>query len=188
MVCAMTGHPLENGASASPSGLPESDCGPSRTPSHEPSGQSQSAADRHGTQSTSAPEPLQLELGKQSSRPVHERYPPDPTLAGTAQPAASCSVDAEPELPEPVVDLKGWRRPRHQESLPEVHSSIKVPEAWHKKVLAFAGVGILVAVGYMDPVTRHCRATATKLMLSSPKLPACTSMLHVVECAVFVDT
>jgi manganese transport protein len=38
-------------------------------------------------------------------------------------------------------------------SLPEVFSSIDVPEGkgWWRKMLAFAGPGLMVAVGYMDP-------------------------------------
>lgn len=47
----------------------------------------------------------------------------------------------------------GWRRESHVPSLPEVFSSIHVPAKkhfWHK-LLAFAGPGLMVAVGYMDP-------------------------------------
>src|SRR3954467_401345 len=38
-------------------------------------------------------------------------------------------------------------------SLPEVHGSVAVPHGagFFKKMLAFAGPGYLVAVGYMDP-------------------------------------
>ena len=46
-----------------------------------------------------------------------------------------------------------WRRTGGLPSLPEVHSSIQVPNIgplW-KKLLAFAGPGLLVSVGYMDP-------------------------------------
>lgn len=46
-----------------------------------------------------------------------------------------------------------WRRARESVSLPEVHRSITVPQGasvW-RKILAFAGPGFLVAVGYMDP-------------------------------------
>ncbi len=47
----------------------------------------------------------------------------------------------------------GWRRPLGAPSLREVHSSIAVsPNAvWWRKMLAFAGPGLMVAVGYMDP-------------------------------------
>lgn len=46
-----------------------------------------------------------------------------------------------------------WRRDKVHNSLPEVHSSIRVPEGagFWKKLLAFIGPGLLVAVGYMDP-------------------------------------
>src|SRR6187551_3252231 len=47
----------------------------------------------------------------------------------------------------------GWRLPRGEASLREVHGSIAVPETagFFRKLLAFAGPGYLVAVGYMDP-------------------------------------
>jgi manganese transport protein len=49
--------------------------------------------------------------------------------------------------------LHAWKREVAQVSLPEVHRSILVPgkaPLW-RKMLAFAGPGFLVAVGYMDP-------------------------------------
>jgi manganese transport protein len=47
----------------------------------------------------------------------------------------------------------GWRRSPDAPSLPEVHASIAVPHtaSFWRKLLAFAGPGYLVAVGYMDP-------------------------------------
>ncbi len=47
----------------------------------------------------------------------------------------------------------GWRKPAKMPSLPEVFSSIHVPPNAHflRKMLAFAGPGLMVAVGYMDP-------------------------------------
>ena len=36
-------------------------------------------------------------------------------------------------------------------SLPEVHGTVAVPSGFWRKMLAFAGPGYLVAVGYMDP-------------------------------------
>lgn len=41
----------------------------------------------------------------------------------------------------------------HQPTLPEVHRSVDIPErrGFWRKMLAFAGPGYLVAVGYMDP-------------------------------------
>jgi len=53
----------------------------------------------------------------------------------------------------PVPTTKGWRLPSSSVSLPEVHGSIAVPSSagFWRKLLAFAGPGYLVAVGYMDP-------------------------------------
>ncbi len=47
----------------------------------------------------------------------------------------------------------GWRREPKLTSLPEVFSSIHVPVngGFWRKLLAFAGPGLMVAVGYMDP-------------------------------------
>jgi manganese transport protein len=46
----------------------------------------------------------------------------------------------------------GWRRARVSPSLAEVYRTIPVTGAtWWRKILAFAGPGYLVAVGYMDP-------------------------------------
>lgn len=48
---------------------------------------------------------------------------------------------------------KGWRRVRTAPSLRECFQTIPVPKEWSswRKMLAFAGPGYLVAVGYMDP-------------------------------------
>jgi manganese transport protein len=54
---------------------------------------------------------------------------------------------------EENVPLSGWRNEAGAPSLPEVFKSIPVPigaPIW-RKMLAFAGPGFLVAVGYMDP-------------------------------------
>ena len=77
-------------------------------------------------------------------------------------------MDADPPIPaEPAATVNGrevtspgahvgyaWRRTGGTESLPEVHRSIQIPPdqagVW-RKMLAFAGPGFLVAVGYMDP-------------------------------------
>ena len=46
----------------------------------------------------------------------------------------------------------GWRRSRSAPSLAEAYRTIPVDgKTWFRKVLAFAGPGYLVAVGYMDP-------------------------------------
>jgi manganese transport protein len=51
------------------------------------------------------------------------------------------------------VEQPGWRLPRGERSLREVHGSIAVPQdaGFWRKLFAFAGPGYLVAVGYMDP-------------------------------------
>ena len=43
--------------------------------------------------------------------------------------------------------------PENRPSLPEVHRSIKIPHGsgFWRKMLAYAGPGYLVSVGYMDP-------------------------------------
>src|SRR5262249_8483085 len=53
----------------------------------------------------------------------------------------------------PTSRARGWRLPAGARSLPEVHGSIAVPQSagFWRKMLAFAGPGYLVAVGYMDP-------------------------------------
>src|SRR5690348_7622880 len=47
----------------------------------------------------------------------------------------------------------GWRHARVMPSLPEVFSSVRVPATggFWRKMLAFAGPGLMVSVGYMDP-------------------------------------
>jgi manganese transport protein len=46
-----------------------------------------------------------------------------------------------------------WRTPRISPSLPESFRTVAIPAGapWWRKMLAFAGPGYLVAVGYMDP-------------------------------------
>jgi len=54
----------------------------------------------------------------------------------------------------PIEELTaGWRHPRTSPSLPESFRTVSVPAGapWWKKMLAFAGPGYMVAVGYMDP-------------------------------------
>jgi manganese transport protein len=66
----------------------------------------------------------------------------DPTPSSAPVPATESASSAEP----------GWRRARLAPSLAEVHRSVEVNGAtWFRKMLAFAGPGYLVAVGYMDP-------------------------------------
>ena len=51
------------------------------------------------------------------------------------------------------LQADGWRQPSPSVSLPEVHGSVPIPltGGFWRKMLAFAGPGYLVAVGYMDP-------------------------------------
>lgn len=62
-------------------------------------------------------------------------------------------MEAPLPLPTPVPEPeRGWRGQRTTPSLPEVFRSVKVPETgFWRKWLAFAGPGLMVAVGYMDP-------------------------------------
>ena len=54
----------------------------------------------------------------------------------------------EPDTPHST----GWRRSRSAPSLAEAYRTIPVDgKNWFRKVMAFAGPGYLVAVGYMDP-------------------------------------
>jgi manganese transport protein len=70
--------------------------------------------------------------------------PPAP-LAAEGDAAA-----AEPAPPAAADD--GWRHARVAPSLAEVYRTVPVSgRSWWRKLLAFAGPGYLVAVGYMDP-------------------------------------
>ena len=62
-----------------------------------------------------------------------------------ALPEQARTPEVEP-TPEP-----GWRRARVAPSLAEVYRSVPVSGNTWRKILAFAGPGYLVAVGYMDP-------------------------------------
>src|SRR5438270_6424526 len=54
--------------------------------------------------------------------------------------------------PDRATPQHGWRRARVAPSLAEVYRSIPVSDGrWWRKIVAFAGPGYLVAVGYMDP-------------------------------------
>ncbi|MBW8781643.1 MAG: Nramp family divalent metal transporter [Verrucomicrobia bacterium] len=63
------------------------------------------------------------------------------------------SPGSNPSSPNPASGKKAWRGERLTPSLPEVHRSVKIPAGapFWRKLLAFAGPGYLVAVGYMDP-------------------------------------
>src|SRR6478609_6760507 len=62
------------------------------------------------------------------------------------------NTSATPPMDDVEVDA-GWRFPRRSPSLPEAFRSVAVPMGlpWWRKLLAFAGPGYMVAVGYMDP-------------------------------------
>ena len=49
--------------------------------------------------------------------------------------------------------MKGWRQESNENSLADVHSSVHVPigGGFFKTLRAYAGPGLMVAVGYMDP-------------------------------------
>lgn len=53
----------------------------------------------------------------------------------------------------PVERVNGWRHEVTTPSLAEVHSSIHIPPTagFWRKLFAFGGPGLMVAVGYMDP-------------------------------------
>jgi manganese transport protein len=62
--------------------------------------------------------------------------------------------EVKPVIPQEVPAGESvWRHQRVTASLPEVFSSIRVSESWSnwRKLLAFVGPGLMVAVGYMDP-------------------------------------
>ena len=48
---------------------------------------------------------------------------------------------------------RAWRREKTDHTLAEVYASIPIPKnaSWWRKFLAFAGPGLMIAVGYMDP-------------------------------------
>src|ERR1700716_2712990 len=58
-----------------------------------------------------------------------------------------------PQVPGGSVTNDGWKREVTTPSLRDVHSSVRVPlnASWYRKMLAFLGPGLMVAVGYMDP-------------------------------------
>jgi manganese transport protein len=62
-------------------------------------------------------------------------------------------VPVSGEIPPGIKRARGWQRVAALPSLPESHRSIPISSAasWFRKILAFAGPGYLIAVGYMDP-------------------------------------
>jgi hypothetical protein len=67
--------------------------------------------------------------------------------------ASTTPIDRALDADATVISSDGWRAPRLRPSLPESFRSISVPLGgpWWRKLLAFAGPGYMVAVGYMDP-------------------------------------
>jgi manganese transport protein len=58
----------------------------------------------------------------------------------------------ESQGPVPPDGQGGWRRQGSVPSLPEAHATIPVAQrGFWRKLLAFSGPGLMVAVGYMDP-------------------------------------
>lgn len=70
-----------------------------------------------------------------------------------AIPPLTARIPPDLSMPEPPPAVeRGWRRARMAPSLAEAYRTIPIPGgSWWRKVLAFAGPGYLVAVGYMDP-------------------------------------
>src|SRR5215216_5133405 len=98
-------------------------------------------------------------LGDPKSR--HDRRqtcrPPTVNVPSMTAPQIVPPDPPEPERPR-VARIAGdnqdagWRLSRVTPSLAEVYRSVPVTGAtWWRKILAFAGPGYLVAVGYMDP-------------------------------------
>jgi deoxycytidine triphosphate deaminase len=72
-----------------------------------------------------------------------------------SQTAGALEIDAASQAPSERVELlKGWRVGDGALSLAEVNGSVRCPDptsAWYMKAAAFAGLGGMIAVGYMDP-------------------------------------
>src|SRR5215510_12972021 len=63
------------------------------------------------------------------------------------------STTASPTPGTTTTSATPWRLAPGTPSLPEVHATLHVPQgvSFVRKMLAFAGPGFLVSVGYMDP-------------------------------------
>jgi manganese transport protein len=66
---------------------------------------------------------------------------------------ANRSADRQEPTMHPTDPEPGWRMARSMPSLPEAFASVRVPQTanFWRKLLAFAGPGLMVSVGYMDP-------------------------------------
>ena len=75
--------------------------------------------------------------------------PEPPSTPSTSAAATETEVTGERVR---ITGEHGWRRARVTPSLAEVYRTVPVGGGnWFRKLLAFAGPGYLVAVGYMDP-------------------------------------
>jgi manganese transport protein len=91
----------------------------------------------------------------------HDATDRDDPPVGAASSRADVPDRARPVIPSTqpagaaraATPAAGWRRPAGRASLAEVYRSIPIRAGWSplRKLLAFAGPGYLVAVGYMDP-------------------------------------
>ncbi|MBM4194218.1 MAG: divalent metal cation transporter [Gemmatimonadetes bacterium] len=73
-------------------------------------------------------------------------------MVGTQPSSVIPPSAAEPTAPGVAAPPSGWRRARNAPSLSEAYRTIPIARGpWWRKILAFAGPGYLVAVGYMDP-------------------------------------
>lgn len=66
---------------------------------------------------------------------------------------ASVIIEDAASIEDELALQTGWHSQRHTLSLPEAHASIKMPAqpkpaAW-RMLLAFAGCGTIISVGYM---------------------------------------
>jgi manganese transport protein len=74
-------------------------------------------------------------------------------MAPTVPPQLETEPPLNRESSASIFSPAAWRRDAAMPSLPEVHRTIQISHgaSWLRKMLAFAGPGYLVAVGYMDP-------------------------------------
>ena len=74
-------------------------------------------------------------------------------MAQTVPPQLETEPSVSEESSSGIFSPAAWRGDAAMPSLPEVHRTIHIAPgaSWIRKMLAFAGPGYLVAVGYMDP-------------------------------------
>ncbi len=89
-------------------------------------------------------------------KPLDSREDEEKKGAGEQPIAQDVNVEASIPAEEPMklsTTNRGWRKDVLTPSMPEVHSSIQVlaGAGFWRKLLAFSGPGLMVAVGYMDP-------------------------------------